>query len=117
MAARRIGKSAGYWELPGGKVEDDETPLRALSREIVEELGVQIAFDELHAFEVGDGFAIDADRILRVYRCALADENEIPIVNGSHDEIRWLKINEWLDVDWLSVDLEAVMFLRSTINH
>ena len=97
MAARRIGKSAGFWELPGGKVEKGESLVDALSREILEELGVRISFGDAHAVEVGDGFPIDDDRILRVFKCALADVREVPILNGSHDEIRWLAIDEWLD--------------------
>ncbi|MBZ0264863.1 8-oxo-dGTP diphosphatase MutT [bacterium] len=32
----------GYWELPGGKLEDGETPERALEREVYEEMGVHI---------------------------------------------------------------------------
>jgi len=116
LAARRIGNSAGFWELPGGKVEDGENPLDALSREIVEELGVRISFEESQAIEIGDGFVIDGDRILRVYKCVLADESQIPIANGSHDEIRWLRVDEWLDIEWLPADREAVSFLRSITN-
>jgi len=86
-----------------------------LSREVVEELGVRISFEESQAIEIGDGFAIDSDRILRVYKCALADESQIPIANGSHDEIRWLRVNQWLDVDWLAVDLKAVLFLLKPV--
>ena len=95
-------------------MENDESPIEALSREILEELGVRISFDEPYAVEVGDGFAIDDERTLRVFKCALADPREVPILNGSHDEFRWLNVVEWLDVDWLPVDREAVLLLRSS---
>ena len=40
---------AGYWELPGGKIETGETPAQTVVREIEEELGVHV--------EAGNEFA------------------------------------------------------------
>lgn len=57
LLLHRGGEEDGRWELPGGKVEQDEAPVMAAIREINEELGVNVDISRAlgsEVFEEGD---------------------------------------------------------------
>jgi 8-oxo-dGTP diphosphatase len=72
MSRRRPDQSLpGCWEFPGGKIEAGESPVQALEREILEEIGCRIEVGRI--FEVVF-FAYPAfDLIMLVYRCQIVD--------------------------------------------
>jgi 8-oxo-dGTP diphosphatase len=99
LACRRTSppETAGRWELPGGKVEDGETPDAALVREVREELGcevVVIGWLDVEA-PIGEG------HVLRVAMCDLVAGEPEP---AEHDAVRWLRPHELDEVDWLDPD-------------
>ncbi len=64
-------RHAGMWELPGGKVESDENPRFALSREIDEELGLAVVEGEMKPAGFADHPADDQGSgvVLILYDC------------------------------------------------
>ncbi|UQA93303.1 (deoxy)nucleoside triphosphate pyrophosphohydrolase [Streptomyces halobius] len=104
LAARRSAPPAlaGRWELPGGKVEDGETPERALVRELREELGVEAG----DLTPVPGEWELRPGYVLRVWTARLLSGAPRPLQD--HDELRWLLPEEEQEVDWLDQDRPAV---------
>jgi 8-oxo-dGTP diphosphatase len=87
IAKRSKDKYMGLkWEFPGGKVEQNETFQDALSREILEELNVNIEIHNKVAEERYQDEEINI--VLHYYLCKLIDTN---IVLSEHEVIKWVK--------------------------
>ena len=101
-AQRRAPRTyAGQWEFPGGKVEEEETPIAALIRECQEELNIDVDVDAL----VGE-VPIPIGR-LRVYRARITGGR---LALREHSAVRWLGPYEldavaWIEADWPLVQL------------
>lgn len=108
LAARRTEPTAlaGWWELPGGKVDAPEDPERAVVREVGEELGCSV---EVLGRLAGEQPLAGGHR-LWVYECRLVGDCEPEPLE--HDAVRWLAPEELDDVAWLPADVPFVDALR-----
>lgn len=110
LAARRSKppELAGKWEFPGGKVEVGETPPEALTREIREELGVDIQVG--HELTHTDGAWPVSEKYALLLFFATSPQQPEP--GDSHDALRWLTWSQLGSVDWLPSDAGAVSILQ-----
>jgi 8-oxo-dGTP diphosphatase len=95
----------GKWEFPGGKLELNELPEDALIREIKEELNVSIEITE--SLTISD-YSYVPEKVIRLipFRCVIQN-NEIPIA-AEHAELRWVKKEDLLNLNWAEADVPIV---------
>jgi 8-oxo-dGTP diphosphatase len=91
---------AGYWEFPGGKIEEGETPQICLEREIFEELGVRvktglILAESVYQYEHGK------IRLIALFT-ELIDKQ---IVLEVHDKAEWVRLVDVLDYKLAPADI------------
>ena len=105
LAARRKAGShlAGYWEFPGGKIEEGETEKECLAREMAEEFGVSVEVGRFVGESVYD-YGNKTVRLLAFYVNHVAGEFQLI----DHDELRWLSLDELNQVDWAPADIPLV---------
>lgn len=90
IGRRRHGKKrAGYWEFPGGKIQDGELPEECLAREILEELNILIEVDRFLASNVH--YYSDMTIRLQAYSCRWIDGD---LNLRDHDIVSWVSPNE-----------------------
>jgi len=109
LIAERLGGGPfyGLWEFPGGKIVTGETASQALSRELAEELGIEVtvcsSFMNLrHEYD---------DRIVTIEFFLVSEWNSEP-VGREGQELRWVP-TELLDADeLLPADMPVVAALQ-----
>lgn len=100
---RGYGEFQGYWEFPGGKIEEGESPEEALRREIREELELEIDVGE-HISTVEFDYP-QFHLTMKCYRATIRDGNPVLL---EHSAARWLDRDSLHTVDWLPADKEIL---------
>ena len=85
-------KTAGQWGLVGGMAEGDETPWKALEREISEEVGKTPPIKKVIPLEM---FTSNDSKFFFHTYLAIVENEFIPILNDEHSGYAWTNVNCW----------------------
>lgn len=97
----------GLWEFPGGKVENNETVLRALKRELFEEIGITL----VHASPlIRTHHNYDDKSVLLDVWCV--DDFEGEAFGKEGQETCWIKQDELLMYDFPAANLPIIKALK-----
>jgi 8-oxo-dGTP diphosphatase len=92
-------ESEARWDIPGGRIETDESLLDALKREILEETGMQITNSPV-LMGAQDIFTSDELHVVRLTYTLDADGDVS--ISDEHQDARWLTLEE---IKQLNLDL------------
>ena len=95
LIQQKFGKTENFWALPGGLVQNQESLLDAVKRELKEETNVKVNYlEQLYTF--GDDINRDSrNRVITVAYFALVDSSQFDIKASTDAEnVQWFAVTE-----------------------
>lgn len=110
VTQRGYGEFKDWWEFPGGKIEEGETPEQCLKREIREELKADINIDKYLCTVEYDypNFHLK----MECFICSLIDGN-LELVEA--EDAKFITKDQLDSIDFLPADLLVVKELKKAI--
>jgi ADP-ribose pyrophosphatase len=93
ICRRKPEKSlGGYWEFPGGKVEESESYEESLLRELIEELNLKVEIKQ-HFFNTVHHYDKGAIELISF----ICETENIATQSTDHDRLEWIKVSDLLN--------------------
>jgi 8-oxo-dGTP diphosphatase len=112
LAKRSVDKHlGGFWEFPGGKLENGETAADSLTRELKEEFGIRTEIikefhENIHQYDI---------KVIRLISF-LTRHLDGEFILNDHDEIIWVKPNQLLNYNLAPADIPIAEKLINEID-
>jgi 8-oxo-dGTP diphosphatase len=100
------------YEFPGGKVEDGETFEQGLSRELKEEMNIDVNIKPEHFFMTIEHDYPDFSITMHSYLCPVSNRS---FTRKEHNDHVWLKPYELDTLDWAPADIPIMKKLMEKL--
>ena len=101
----------GYYDIPGGKIEEGETPEEASIREFKEETGITIKKQHY----IGHNTIEYPDRIFE-FEIFIVDEYFGKPLEFEENKSMWINIDDLFKEDRLFPSIEVIKYLKDNMN-
>ncbi len=106
VAQRPEGKQlAGYWEFPGGKVDEGERPEISLIRELNEELGITVSEDCLAPLTFASHAYEDFHLLMPLYICR---KWQGMVQGRENQQLKWVRARDLRDYKLPPADIPLI---------
>lgn len=103
------------WGVPGGKLDEGETPVQAVIREVFEEVGIEIQEDDLQEMDIFYVRRPPSDYIFHRFRVRFST---LPLINlglEEHVQARWVTVEEALELPLIYGGKESLLNYKKFI--